>query len=70
MTAGIIKAQTSVHFKGEMEWETRAARKIRKRVRNRTLKSRSKSQMINWISNPKGSLDRSGAEICTTAFAL
>ena len=47
--------------KGETQWETRAARKARKRVRNSTTKNRNKSQKISLISNPKESLDRKTA---------
>ena len=42
---------------GETSWETRAARKIRKKARNKTPKSRSKSHKTNRTSNPKESLD-------------
>jgi hypothetical protein len=57
--------------KGETEWETRAARKIRKNLRNRAPKNRNKSQETSLISSQKESLDRNhGAEICTTAFPV
>jgi len=57
--------------KGETQWETRAARKIRKRVRNRTPKNRNKRQIISLINSRKESLDRNhGAEIRATAFAV
>jgi len=39
-------------------WETRAARKIRKRGRNRTSKNKNKSPGIRLINSPKESLDR------------
>jgi hypothetical protein len=47
--------------KGEKSWETRAARKIRKRVRNSTTKNRNKSQKTSLISSQKESLDRKTA---------
>jgi hypothetical protein len=53
--------------KGDRQWETRAVRKIRRRVRNRTPKNRNKNQKTRLISSQKESLDRNhGAEICTT----
>ncbi len=55
--------------KGETEWETRAARKIRKKLRNRTPKNTNKSHNTSLISSQKESLDRNhGAEMCTTAL--
>jgi hypothetical protein len=57
--------------KGDRQWETRAVRKIRKRVRNRIPKNRNKNQKTSLISSQKESLDRNhGAEICTTAFPV
>jgi hypothetical protein len=44
--------------KGGTQWETRAAKKIRKRVRNRTPKNRNKNQKTTLISSQKESLDR------------
>jgi hypothetical protein len=43
--------------KGGTSWETKAARKTRKRGRNRTPKNRDKKQKPSWISNPKENLD-------------
>jgi hypothetical protein len=57
--------------KGDRQWETRAVRKIRKRVRNRIPKNRNKNQKTSLISSQKENLDRNhGAEICTTAFPV
>jgi len=44
--------------KGETQWATKAVRKIRKRVRSRTLINRNKSQKTSLISSPKEGLDR------------
>jgi hypothetical protein len=50
--------------KGETSWETRAARKIKKKVGNRTPKDRSKSPKTSWIISQKENPDRNqGAEI-------
>jgi hypothetical protein len=44
--------------KGETQWATKAARKIKKRGRSRTLKNRNKSQKTSLIGSQKESLDR------------
>jgi hypothetical protein len=55
--------------KGEMSWETRAARKIRTRVRNSTTRSINKRQKRSLISSQKEGLDgNDGMEICTAAL--
>jgi hypothetical protein len=57
--------------KGEASWETRAAGKIRKRVRSRTPKNRNKSQKTSLISSRKESLDGDhGADICAAALPV
>ena len=44
--------------KGETQWETRAVKKTKKRVRNRMPKSGNKIQEISLISNPNENHDR------------
>jgi broad specificity polyphosphatase/5'/3'-nucleotidase SurE len=57
--------------KGEMSWETRAVRRIRKRVRNRMSKKRNKSQKTSLINFPKENLDRKhGVKICAMALPV
>lgn len=43
--------------KGVISWETRAERKIKKRVRSKTLQNRSISHKTSRISSPKESPD-------------
>ena len=42
-----------------ISWETKAARKIKKKARNKTPKDRNKSHKTSRISSPKESLDGS-----------
>jgi len=51
-----------------MQWETRAAKKIRQRVRNRALKNRNKNQKTTLISSQKESLDRNHGVFILTAL--
>jgi hypothetical protein len=61
--------KTMDNGKGGTQWETRAVKKIRKRVRNRMPKNRNRNHKTRLISTQKESLDRNqGARICTTAF--
>jgi hypothetical protein len=41
-----------------MQWEIRAVRKIRKRVRNRTPRNKNKNQKTTLISSQKERLDK------------
>jgi hypothetical protein len=57
--------------KERRKWETRAARKIKKRVRNRTPKNRNKNQKTRLTGSQKESLDSNqGAEFFTTALPV
>jgi hypothetical protein len=51
----------ALHFKirekGETQWATKAARKIRRRGRSRTLINRNKSQKTSLTSSQKEGLD-------------
>jgi hypothetical protein len=61
----------SGHRKGETQWETRAARKIRKRARNRTPKNKNKNQKTSLISSQREGLDGNHVVgICTTALPV
>ena len=54
--------------KGGTQWETRAAKKIRKRVRNRMPRNRNKNQKTPLISSQKESLDRNHGVFILTAL--
>jgi hypothetical protein len=57
-----VKSYLLQYKKGETSWETKAARKIRKRVRSRTPKNRNNSQKTSKINSQKENPDRNISE--------
>ena len=56
-TETTLQGVVSDNDKGEMQWETRAARKIRKRGINRTPKKRNKINKKSLINSQKENLE-------------
>jgi hypothetical protein len=70
----VIETKTTLRVtrgEGEVPWETRVVRKIRKSLRNRTPKNRNKRIKTRLISSQQESLNRNhGAELFITAFPV